>query len=51
MTRYECKECCDDYLTKPCVVIIPGDKMWSCWHRLVTPNSKKAYFKVVEETI
>ncbi len=47
--KYECKECCDNLLKHPCIIIIPGDVIWSKWYCIVTPNSKKAYFKSIIE--
>lgn len=46
--KYECRECCDELHKNPCVIIIPGDSLWSRWSCIVTPNSKNAYFKSVE---
>jgi hypothetical protein len=47
--RYECRQCCDDIYKLPCVIIIPGDTIWSKWSCIVTPITKKAYFVSIIE--
>ena len=47
--RYECRECCDELITRPCIIIIPGDKMQSRWYCVVTPSAKRANFVSIIE--
>lgn len=42
--RYECKECCDELMPFPCVIIIPDDVISNKWICVVTPNKKRANF-------
>lgn len=47
--RYECKECCNELMTHPCIIIIPGDKIRSRWMCIVTSNIKRANFVSIIE--
>ncbi len=43
--KYECRECDDNH----CIIIIQEYTIFSVWICIVTPNSKKAFFKSIIE--
>jgi len=47
--KYECRECCDELYKLPCIIIIPGDTIFSRWMCIVTPKSKHANFVSIIE--